>query len=44
MPHTKQAAGDTFVESPTQAITTGQLDRSGIAVGRGSRPVCAVAS
>jgi hypothetical protein len=44
MPHTKQAAGDTFVESPTQAMTTGPFARSGIAIGRGSRPVCLVAS
>jgi hypothetical protein len=44
MPHTKQAAGDTFVESPTQAMTTGPLARSGIAIGRESRPVCHVAS
>jgi hypothetical protein len=44
MPHTKQASGDTFAKSPTQTMTTGPLARSGIAVGKGSRPLCLVAS
>jgi hypothetical protein len=44
MPHTKQAAGDTLVESPTQAISPDRPARSGIVVGNGSGPVRLVPS
>jgi hypothetical protein len=44
MPHTKQASGDTIVESPTEAMMTGLPARSGIAVPDRSRPARLVAT